>query len=572
MFVKASGTPTGASGICRGSPLVPLYPSSDARFRESRPDRLSGARDPWAERLQLGRPRRSPSPAGSGRHDIRGPVCGVAPTPNNDRTPARIPDHRQRLVRGPADRVRVDEGSRRRSRRLVEFSMESWIDGSPCPVRLAARRADRAKCRRGVGPLRLLGMRCVRNTALERKWSAADFGRENASALLHAGVADNRQVVAGKARAAPGARHKSNAGTASSRRPQVFLRPNAVAARRALHHFNCAEPRPRRRHAATVFGTPSTPAPSRRATAAPTMTPRPFNIGPARQMLLRQELHDASSQLCNLKCEMLTGPARLSTTLPVRRTCPPRRRGSSETPGCGRSRARRPKSDRFSPRRPHRRAHCRLSNTDAPPQRIRQQIRRERAQKRFRVASSSAGAVPPAHRWPSRRQASRLRPPPRRCPRSRHRPVTSKFSSANPSGSITRWHDRTGRIRPMLFHPLARRQQRRPPASASSRRARHVRRRRRRRRAEQHFHDPLAAQHRRGPIGHRGQRQDAALSEQAAAISSAIVTRWKSRRRRSECRSASPAARSRTCSRPSADRARCDLRGRCCRRRARFPA
>ena len=45
----------------------------------------------------------------------------------------------------------------------------------------------------------------------------------------------------------------------------------------------------------------------------------------------------------------------------------------------------------------------------------------------------------------------------------------------------------------------------------------HVRRRRRRRRAEQHFHDPLAAQHRRRAIRVRGHHQDAALAEQPAA-------------------------------------------------------
>ena len=36
--------------------------------------------------------------------------------------------------------------------------------------------------------------------------------------------------------------------------------------------------------------------------------------------------------------------------------------------------------------------------------------------------------------------------------------------------------------------------------------------------AEQHFHDPLAAQHRRGAIGHRRQRENAAVAEQAAAV------------------------------------------------------
>ena len=84
---------------------------------------------------------------------------------------------------------------------------------------------------------------------------------------------------------------------------------------------------------------------------------------------------------------------------------------------------------------------------------------------------------------------------------------------------MTRWHDvhagflRCSSMRSRVESIL-------PPLGGLHRvvERRHVRRRRRRRRAEQHFHHPLAALHRRGAIGDRGQRQDAALAEQAAAV------------------------------------------------------
>ena len=100
---------------------------------------------------------------------------------------------------------------------------------------------------------------------------------------------------------------------------------------------------------------------------------------------------------------------------------------------------------------------------------------------------------------------------------------------------------------------------------------RHVRRRRRGRRPEQHFHDPLAAHHRRRAIGHRGQARGCCPGRAGRGGSRAVCTR-----RNCIARDVGDAivprdcVRSRTCSRRSADRARCDLRGRCCRRRARF--
>ena len=100
----------------------------------------------------------------------------------------------------------------------------------------------------------------------------------------------------------------------------------------------------------------------------------------------------------------------------------------------------------------------------------------------------------------------------------RHRPVTSKFSSARPSGSITRWHDahagffRCSSIRSRTDSSLP------SDGRTGLLERRHVRRRRRRRRPEQHFHDPLAAHHRRRAIGDRREQQHAAVAEQPAPV------------------------------------------------------
>ena len=100
----------------------------------------------------------------------------------------------------------------------------------------------------------------------------------------------------------------------------------------------------------------------------------------------------------------------------------------------------------------------------------------------------------------------------------RHAPVASKFSSARPSGSITRWHDGACRVAAVLLHALAHGQQlaRRVALVSSSAGT---------------FGggggggDPsstsithLPRMHRRRPIGDRRQRQDAALPEQPAAV------------------------------------------------------
>ena len=129
----------------------------------------------------------------------------------------------------------------------------------------------------------------------------------------------------------------------------------------------------------------------------------------------------------------------------------------------------------------------------------------------------------------------------------------------SPSGSIT---DGSSRRRGSSGAPPGAREPIAPFASSPfSVSARHIRRRRWRRRPQNVFENPLAAENRRRSVRIRGDRQHAALAEQAAAILvgqrhapelAAVDIR--------ECRSAAPAARSRTCSSRSADRARCGPR------------
>ena len=75
---------------------------------------------------------------------------------------------------------------------------------------------------------------------------------------------------------------------------------------------------------------------------------------------------------------------------------------------------------------------------------------------------------------------------------------------------------RAGRVLPVLGQPLAHRQ--RLLVLHVFHQRRHVAGRRRRRHAEQHFHHVFTAQHRRRPVGKRGERQDAGVAEQPDAI------------------------------------------------------
>ena len=119
---------------------------------------------------------------------------------------------------------------------------------------------------------------------------------------------------------------------------------------------------------------------------------------------------------------------------------------------------------------------------------------------------------------------------------SRHSPMPSKFSSAKPSGSITRWQLAHVGLRRCIS---SRARSERLLAGLVLLSVRHVRRRRRRRRAEDVLEDPLAAQHRRRAVRIRRHRQDAALTEQAAALVALVsVTRGSGCRRRWGCRSA----------------------------------
>ena len=187
-------------------------------------------------------------------------------------------------------------------------------------------------------------------------------------------------------------------------------------------------------------------------------------------------------------------------------------------------------------------------------------LRRNASRWRSTAARRSAGpaTVLPSYNCP---EASTRVPP----SLVRHLPVASKFSSASPSGSITRWHEVHAGFDDAL--PSA------PVPSASVPRSRRGCRRmagrwrrRWRRRAEQHFHHPLPAHHWRRAIGDRRQHQHAAMTEKTASIVGHRDPSKLVARPRWQCRNDARSARSRTCSRPSADRRRCGLRARCCRR------
>ena len=141
--------------------------------------------------------------------------------------------------------------------------------------------------------------------------------------------------------------------------------------------------------------------------------------------------------------------------------------------------------------------------------------------------------------------------------------MASKFSIDRPGRIHQLVAAGAGRVRAVLRHPLAHREHAAFGVGVLQRR--HVGRRRRRRRAEDVLENPLAAQDRRRAVGVRGHRQDAAVAEQAAAHAGLARARRGGTgcRRRWGCRSAWPAARSRTCSWRAAGRARCGPRGRC---------
>ncbi len=154
---------------------------------------------------------------------------------------------------------------------------------------------------------------------------------------------------------------------------------------------------------------------------------------------------------------------------------------------------------------------------------------------------------------------------------SRHRPIASKFSSANPSGSICAWqlaHAGFARCSPWRSASAAAR----PSQFFSSRAARSA--------------AAAAAARRAGSpestcpritgdvrVGYDVTRQHAALPEQSAPrlVGHRHPPEVRSRRC-SGCRNGGPAARSRTCSPRSADPAALRSSRRCCRTAARFPA
>ena len=99
----------------------------------------------------------------------------------------------------------------------------------------------------------------------------------------------------------------------------------------------------------------------------------------------------------------------------------------------------------------------------------------------------------------------------------RHCAIPSKFSSANPIGSIMLWHwMQSARTRCDIIFIRIDGSFALPVESLSLRRQRrHVWRRIRRAHPEDVRHDPLAARHRRGSFGLGGRRQNGRLAEQA---------------------------------------------------------
>ena len=99
----------------------------------------------------------------------------------------------------------------------------------------------------------------------------------------------------------------------------------------------------------------------------------------------------------------------------------------------------------------------------------------------------------------------------------RHLASASKFSSANPIGSISLWQLAQGSILAVHRHLLA--QSHDLVVALAVLKRRNVRRRLRRRRAQNILQHPHAALHRRGPeVLHPRERQHAALPQQSAAI------------------------------------------------------
>ena len=272
-----SGTPIGAPGSSRGSPLllyastfwmrrsisrtfveVVVQPRAVARRRGPCFSRATDAGQPVEDALVLGAP-------------LAALARRRADAEQLIEDHARVAHHRQRLRRRrPADRVGVgarvavgaaarlvhvlDAQLHRRNRRVLPES--------------SARRSGRARCRRSTSePCVCFGCICVRNTALERKWSPPISGAVNASALrtsvLLTIVRWSRNGSSGLRLL--GDRSKSRPTPAGAH--MFFLMPNAVLPADAVHHLD-------RRRSGSSAARPSAPsavppAPSPRGTAAP---------------------------------------------------------------------------------------------------------------------------------------------------------------------------------------------------------------------------------------------------------------------------------------------------------------
>ena len=157
---------------------------------------------------------------------------------------------------------------------------------------------------------------------------------------------------------------------------------------------------------------------------------------------------------------------------------------------------------------------------DAAAQGERHQLLGDRAHELRRVLAAAPAATRPDHSpscHPTASTDASIGTPPSPPCLVRHDPSASKFSSANPIGSISLWQLAHGSVLAMQRHLLAQRHDLVVALAVFERR--NVRRRLRRRSAQDVFEHPHAALHRRRPeILHPGERQHAALPQQSSAI------------------------------------------------------
>ncbi len=435
---------------------------------------------------------------------------------------ARVANHRQRLLgRRPADAVgvgaavtvgaaaglidRLDRQLHRGDRRVLAELLR---------IQLIERRAGEH-----VGALRLLGMRLRQEHRARAEVIGADFRQRERFGVADVGVADDRQVVAERLERRQRARAQVERGADFSGRPHVLAEAELGGAGRAVHHLD--------RRQAHLLRRGRRPGERRRRgrhrieDRQRHRDAKAAQHRAARHVLLRQELHLRSPNQANqanranrpisyrLRFFSLL-PSSVVVTSSARRHLERAAVHHSQHEGreavvvLGRV------ADDLANR-----GHVEM--LDAAAEAVGHQALREAGEEHVLVLQQRrAQAV----------RAGHLRAVVEIADRIDEVAVVANAPAAGDVEVLEREAERIDhamagvalRIGAMLLHALARRQHHVAGFGLGLVERRHVRRRRRRRRREQHFHDPLAAQHRRGAIGDRGQREDAALPEQAAAV------------------------------------------------------